>query len=160
MKLMQSVALYNEEVTGPEHALIGNRACRMALSERGVAHLTVSKDVQMMKLAADKRSMRNPRVRTSSSWSPPLPTPPVEQLRTAAEILNSGSRVAILVGQGALSARDEVTTLADRRRSWAKRYCPMTAPIRTGGIGDLGTAPSTWIMKNCDTVLILGSTMP
>ena len=57
MKLMQSVAFYNEEVTGPEHALIvGNRACRMALSERGVAHLTVSKDVQMMKLAADTQS--------------------------------------------------------------------------------------------------------
>jgi pyruvate dehydrogenase (quinone) len=37
VKLMQSVALYNEEVTGPQHALIvGNRACRMALSERGV----------------------------------------------------------------------------------------------------------------------------
>jgi pyruvate dehydrogenase (quinone) len=93
----------------------------MALAERGVSHLTVSKDVQMMKLAADKRSMRNPGVRTSSSWSPPLPMPPAEQLRSAAEILNSGSRVAVLAGQGALSARDE--------RSWAKRYCPMTAPI-------------------------------
>ena len=70
VKLMQSVALYNEEVTGPEHAIIiGNRACRVALADRGVAHLTISKDVQMMKLAADKRSMRNPGVRTSSSWS-------------------------------------------------------------------------------------------
>ena len=60
VKLMQSVALYNEEVTGPEHALIiGNRACRIALAERGVAHLTVSGDVQMMKLAADKRSIRD-----------------------------------------------------------------------------------------------------
>jgi hypothetical protein len=54
VKLMQSVAPYNEEVTGPKHALIiGDRACRMALAERGVAHLTVSKDLQMMKLAAD-----------------------------------------------------------------------------------------------------------
>jgi pyruvate dehydrogenase (quinone) len=167
VKLMQSVALYNEEVTGPEHALIiGNRACRMALSERGVAHLTVSKDVQMMKLAADKRSMRNPGVRTSSSWSPPLPTPPAEQLRAAAEILNSGSRVAVLVGQGALSARDEVTALADRlaapvaKALLGKAVLPDDSPYTTGGIGDLGTAPSSWIMKNCDTVLILGSTMP
>jgi pyruvate dehydrogenase (quinone) len=167
VKLMQSVALYNEEVTGPEHALIiGNRACRMALAERGVSHLTVSKDVQMMKLSADKRSMRNPGVRTSSSWSPPLPTPPVEQLRTAAEILNSGSRVAVLTGQGALSARDEVTTLADRlaapvaKALLGKAVLPDDSPYTTGGIGDLGTAPSTWIMKNCDTVLILGSTMP
>ena len=119
-----------------------------------------------MKLAADKRSMRNPGVRTSSSWSPPLPTPPAEQLRAAAEILNSGSRVAVLVGQGALSARDEVTTLADRlaapvaKALLGKAVLPDDSPYTTGGIGDLGTAPSSWIMKNCDTVLILGSTMP
>ena len=167
VKLMQSVALYNEEVTGPEHAIIiGNRACRMALAERGVAHLTVSKDVQMMKLAADRRSMRNPGVRTSSSWSPPLTTPPADQLRAAAEILNSGSRVAVLAGQGALSARDEVIALADRlaapvaKALLGKAVLPDDSPYTTGGIGDLGTAPSTWIMKNCDTVLILGSTMP
>src|SRR3984957_2042044 len=129
VKLMQSVALYNEEVTGPEHALIiGNRACRIALAERGVAHLTVSKDVQMMKLAADKRSMRNPGVRTSSSWSPPLTTPPAEQLRAAAEIINSGSRVAVLAGQGALSARDEVTALADR----------LAAPVAKAVLGKAG----------------------
>ena len=136
VKLMQSVALYNEEVTGPEHAIIvGNRACRMALAERGVAHLTVSKDVQMTKLAADKRSMRNPGVRTSSSWSRPLPTPPKDQLLAAAEILNAGSRVAVLVGQGALlrvtrSAR-LLRPLAHRWQSlsWAKRYCPTIALI-------------------------------
>ena len=58
-KLMQDVALYNVEVTGPEHAvLVANRACRMALGDRGVAHLTVSKDTQMMRCATDKRSMR------------------------------------------------------------------------------------------------------
>jgi pyruvate dehydrogenase (quinone) len=167
VRLMQSVALYNEEVTGPEHAIIvGNRACRMALAERGVAHLTISKDVQMMKLAADKRSMRNPGVRTSSSWSPPLPTPPEDQLRAAAEILNAGNRVAVLAGQGALSARDEVSMLADQlgapvaKALLGKAVLPDDSPFTTGGIGDLGTAPSTWIMKNCDTVLILGSTMP
>ena len=167
VKLMEPLAVYNEEVTGPEHAiLIANRACRAALGDRGVAHLAISKDVQMMKLAADKRSMRNPGVRTSSSWSPPLPTPPAEQLRAAAEILNSGSRVAVLAGQGALSARDEVTALADRlatpvaKALLGKAVLPDDSPYTTGGIGDLGTAPSTWIMKNCDTVLILGSTMP
>jgi pyruvate dehydrogenase (quinone) len=167
VKLMQSVALYNEEVTGPEHAIIvGNRACRMALGERGVAHLTISKDVQMTKLAADKRSMRNPGVRTSSSWSPPLPSPPADQLRAAAEILNASNRVAILAGQGALSARDELNLLADRlgapvaKALLGKAALPDDSPFTTGGIGDLGTAPSTWIMKNCDSVLILGSTMP
>src|SRR6201994_1744470 len=114
VKLMEPLAVYNEEVTGPEHAiLIANRACRAALGNRGVAHLAVSKDVQLMKLSADKRSMRNPGARSSSSWSPPLSAPPADQLKAAAALLDTGSRVAVLAGQGALSARDEVTQLAD-----------------------------------------------
>ena len=81
-KLMQEVALYNVEVTGPEHAVIvGNRACRAALGDRGVAHLTIAKDVQMMKRSADKRSMRNPGARTSSSWVPAISVPPADQLK-------------------------------------------------------------------------------
>ena len=70
VKLMEPLTIYNEEVTGPEHAiLIANRACRAALSDRGVAHLAIGKDVQSMKLSADKRSMRNPGARSSSSWT-------------------------------------------------------------------------------------------
>src|SRR3984957_9271356 len=141
VKLMEPLTTYNEEVTGPQHALlVANRACRAALSERGVAHLTVSKDVQMMKLSADKRSMRNPGVRTSSSWSPPLPTPPEDQLRAAAEILNTGNRIAVLAGQGALSARDEVSVLADKlgapvaKALLGKAVLPDDSPFTTGGI--------------------------
>jgi pyruvate dehydrogenase (quinone) len=167
VKLMDPFAVYNEEVTGPEHAiLIANRACRAALGNRGVAHLTVSKDVQLMKLSADKRSMRNPGARSSTSWSPPLSAPPADQLKAAAAILNAGSRVAVLAGQGALSARDEVTQLADilgapvAKALLGKAVLPDDSPFTTGGIGDLGTAPSSWAMQSCDTALILGSTMP
>jgi pyruvate dehydrogenase (quinone)/pyruvate decarboxylase len=165
--LMEPLTVYNEEVTGPEHAiLIGNRACRAALGDRGVAHLAISKDVQMMKRSADKRSMRNPGARSSASWNPPLPTPPADQLRAAAAVLNAGSRVAVLAGQGALSAREEVTQLADllgapvAKALLGKAVLPDDSPFTTGGIGDLGTAPSSWAMRSCDTVLILGSTMP
>jgi glyoxylate carboligase len=113
-KVMQDVAVYNVEVTGPEHAVIvANRACRAALGDRGVAHLTIAKDVQMMKRSSDKRSMRNPGARSSSSWTPVLSAPPADQLRAAADVLNSGARVAILAGQGALTARAEVTRVAD-----------------------------------------------
>jgi pyruvate dehydrogenase (quinone)/pyruvate decarboxylase len=167
VRLMQNVALYNVEVTGPEHAVIvGNRACRAALGDRGVAHLAISKDVQMMKRSADKRSMRNPGVRTSSSWTVPLAAAPDDQIRAAADVLNSGHRVAILAGQGALHAREEVTRLADvlgapvAKSLLGKAVMADDSPLTTGGIGDLGTAPSSWAMKNCDTVLILGSTMP
>jgi pyruvate dehydrogenase (quinone) len=167
VKLMEPLSVYNEEVTGPEHALIiGNRACRAALADRGVAHLAISKDVQMMKRSADKRSKRNPSARSSSSWSPPLPVPPADQLQAAAAVLNAGARVAVLVGQGALSAREEVMQLAEMlgapvaKALLGKAVLPDDSPFTTGGIGDLGTAPSSWIMRSCDTVLILGSTMP
>jgi pyruvate dehydrogenase (quinone) len=119
-----------------------------------------------MKLSADKRSMRNPGARSSTSWSPPLSAPPADQLKAAAAVLNAGSRIAVLAGQGALSARDEVTQLADvlgvpvAKALLGKAVLPDDSPFTTGGIGDLGTAPSSWAMQSCDTVLILGSTMP
>jgi pyruvate dehydrogenase (quinone) len=167
VKLMTPLATYNEEVTGPEHALlVANRACRAALGDRGVAHLAISKDVQMLKLSADKRSMRNPGARSSSSWSPPLPEPPADQLQSAANVLNAGARVAVLAGQGALSARAELMQIADllaapvAKALLGKGVLPDDSPFTTGGIGDLGTAPSSWAMQSCDTVLILGSTMP
>jgi pyruvate dehydrogenase (quinone) len=166
-KLMEPLTVYNEEVTGPEHAIVvANRACRAALGDRGVAHLAISKDVQMMKRSADKRSPRNPGVRSSSSWTPPLPAPPADQLRAMATVLNAGSRVAVLAGQGALAAREEVTQLADllaapvAKSLLGRAVLSDDSPFTTGGIGDLGTAPSSWAMKNCDTVMILGSTMP
>jgi pyruvate dehydrogenase (quinone) len=166
-KLMQDVALYNVEVTGPEHAvMVTNRACRVALGDRGVAHLTVSKDTQMMRLAADKRSMGNPGARTSSSWMPVINQPPADQLRAAADVLNTGRKVAVLVGQGALAARPEVTQIANllgvpvAKALLGKAVLADDSPFTTGGVGHLGTAPSSWAMKNCDAVLIIGSTMP
>jgi pyruvate dehydrogenase (quinone) len=166
-KLMEPVALYNVEVTGPQHAIIvANRACRAALGDRGVAHLAVAKDVQMMKLGTDKRSMGNPGARTSSSWTPAVAQPTVRDLQATANLLNSSKRVAILVGQGALSARDEVRSTADllaapvAKSLLGKAVLPDDSPFTTGGIGHLGTSPSSWAMKSCDAVLILGSTMP
>ncbi len=167
VKLLEDVALFNETVTGPQHALlVVNRACRAALAGRGVAHLTIAKDVQAMPLGADKPSMENHGGRTSSSWSPPKGTPPLEQLRAAAEVLNAGQRVAILAGAGCFDARTELRRLADTlgapiaKAYLAKALLADDDPLTTGGIGHLGTLPSSWAMHACDTVLILGSTMP
>jgi pyruvate dehydrogenase (quinone) len=166
-RLVEDIAVYNVTVTGPEHAVIvANRACRAALGDRGVSHLAISKDIQMMKRSADKRSTRNPGARSSSSWTAPISAPPIDQLQSAANLLNAGRRVAVLAGQGALGARDEVTRLADMlgapvaKALLGKAVLADDSPFTTGGIGDLGTAPSSWAMKTCDTVLILGSTMP
>jgi pyruvate dehydrogenase (quinone)/pyruvate decarboxylase len=142
VKLMEPLTVYNEEVTGPQHAiLIANRAAARRWATAAWPILTISKDVQLMKLSADKRSMRNPGARSSSSWSPPLSAPPSDQLRAAASVLNAGARVAVLAGQGALSARDEVTQLADvlgapvAKALLGKAVLPDDSPFTTGGIG-------------------------
>lgn len=165
--LMQDVAIFNVRVSGPVHAkTVVNRACRAALGNRGVAHVTVAKDVQAMKLSADKPSMENHGLETSSSWMPVEDAPSSEQLRRAADLLNAGNKVAILVGQGALKARQEVAAVADAlgapvaKALLGKAVLPDDSPLTTGGIGHLGTQPSEWAMQACDTVFIIGSTMP
>jgi pyruvate dehydrogenase (quinone) len=165
--LMQSVACYNVQVSGPLHArIVGNLACRAALSGRGVAHLTVAKDVQAMLLSADKASMENHGLRTSSSWADSQDVPGSARLQQAAEVLNAGRRIAILAGQGALDARPEVLGVAEKLKApvakvlLGKAVIPDDSPFTTGGIGHLGTVPSQQIMRDCDTLLILGSTMP
>jgi pyruvate dehydrogenase (quinone) len=165
--LMSDVAIYNSPVSGPLNAaIVGNLACRAALEQRGVAHLTIAKDTQSMPLAKDTPSMENHGLKTSFKWQRNDPTPSTELLQRAAEILNSGSKIAILAGQGALGARQELTQLAERlgapvaKALLGRAVLPDDSPYTTGGIGHLGTVPSQFIMRECDTLLILGSTMP
>jgi pyruvate dehydrogenase (quinone) len=167
LALMADVACYNVAVTGPVHAgIVGNLACRAALSDRGVAHLTIAKDTQAMKLGADRASMENHGLRTPSTWTPPSAAPDGETLRAAADLLNGGTRTAILVGQGALGAREEVAQLAAKLKApvakalLGRAVLPDDSPYTTGGIGHLGTVPSEYIMHHCDTLVILGSRMP
>jgi pyruvate dehydrogenase (quinone) len=165
--LMQDVSIYNTAITGPIHAaIVGNLACRSALGKRGVAHVTIAKDTQAMKLGADKPSMENHGLRTLDRLAFSHPVPDAERLQQAAKLINEGTKVAILVGQGALDAREEVTQLAMKLNApvakalLGKAVIPDDSPYTTGGIGHLGTGPSDFIMHACDTLLILGSTMP
>ncbi|TCF96646.1 pyruvate oxidase [Paraburkholderia strydomiana] len=165
--LMQDVALYNIAVTGPRHALVvTDLACRSALGQRGVAHLAVSKDIQAQRLVDDKASMENHGLRTSAAWSRPASTPSSSDLQAAAALINAGNRVAILVGQGSLGASDELERVAARLNApvakalLGRTVLPDDSPFSTGGIGHLGTVPSEEAMHRCDTVLVIGSTMP
>ena len=165
--LMKDVASYNVQVSGPIHAgIVANIACRAALGSRGVAHLTIAKDVQAMLLSTDKPSMENHGLRTATNWEASQDAPSETRLRNAAALVNAGNRVAVLVGQGALGARTEVIALADKlgapiaKALLGKGVLPDDSPFTTGGIGHLGTVPSQYIMQHCDTLLILGSTMP
>ncbi len=167
VRLMQEVAVFNEQVSGPAHALhVVDRACRAARDARGVAHLSIAKDVQTLRLGEDKPSVRFARSPLAAVWSDPDGVPAPSRLAAAADILNSGRRVAILAGQGCLDAGTELERLADTlaapvaKAYLGKAVLPDGHPLTTGGIGHLGTLPSRQAMMDCDTLLILGSTMP
>jgi pyruvate dehydrogenase (quinone)/pyruvate decarboxylase len=167
LALMNDIAPYNTMITGPAHALVVcNIACRSALGNNGVAHLTIPKDVQAHRLSQDRPSKENHGVRTSSVWTPPLDAPNIEQIKAGASLLNAGRKIAILAGQGALAARDTLLQVADRmgapiaKSLLAKHLIADDSPLTTGGIGHLGTLPSSQWMAECDTLLIAGSTMP
>jgi pyruvate dehydrogenase (quinone) len=89
-----------------------------------------------------------------------------DELRRAADVLNAGSRVAMLVGQGALHATDEVIETADvlgagvAKALLGKAAVPDDLPFVTGAIGLLGTKPSWELMQGCDTLLVVGSSFP
>jgi len=165
-KLFTDVAVFNERVMGPAHVVnLVDAAVRHAVGRRGVAHLTIPKDIQDWTSADDKRSMANvPRHTGGVGPNHPMPTP--DELRRAAEVLNGGSKVAMLVGRGCLGARAQVIAIADAlgapvaKALLGKAVLPDDSPFTTGGIGLLGTAPSVDAMKECDTLLLAGTNFP
>src|ERR671931_449638 len=105
-KLFMDVAVYNERVMGPAHVTNAvDEAVRTALAHRGVAHITIPKDIQEWTLSDDQRSMMNVAKHSADVFVPVYPTPPQERLRQAAAVINAGSRVAILAGAGCRDAR-------------------------------------------------------
>ena len=165
--LMNNATIFNRMISGPRHAqTIVDLACRAALSVPGVAHLTVSKDTQKTLLADDKASPESENLHGSAKFVSRIDTPADNELDAAAELLNSGLKVAILVGRGALNARAEIENLAAKLNApvikalLGKAVLPDDSPYTTGGTGHLGTMPSKQMMHECDRLLILGSNMP
>jgi pyruvate dehydrogenase (quinone) len=165
--LMENATVYNKMINGPRQALtIVDIACRTALTVPGVAHLTIAKDIQQKSLADDKTSKGSDNLVGSASYTPRIDMPSSDELDAAASILNSGSKITILAGRGALGAREEVEKLAEKlgapvaKALLGKALLPDDSPYTTGGVGNLGTKPSKQIMQDCDTLLILGSNMP
>ncbi len=99
-------------------------------------------------------------------WSEPSTLPRDEDLDRAAAILNEGDKVAILAGAGALAAGPEVAETAEvlgagvAKALLGKAVLPDDLPFVTGQIGLLGTEPSDWMMRHCDTFLMIGSRFP
>jgi len=141
-----------------------DRAVRIALGHRRVTALIVPNDLQELPMAQPER--KHGAVFSGVGWSPPKTVPTEVDLRRAADILNAGKRVALLIGAGAKAATDEVIAVADRLGAGAakallgKQVLPDDLPWVTGSIGLLGTKPSWDLMMGCDTLLMLGSGFP
>src|SRR5690349_10942050 len=112
-RLFADVTVYNARVMGTAHVRnVTDLACRTALNFRGVAHLNIPTDIQDAE--ADERSKRNVLNHTTSVPARSARLPAEHDVLRAAEVLNAGKKIAILVGQGALDARDEVIAVAER----------------------------------------------
>lgn len=164
-KLFMDVTVYNNRIMGPAHVEnVVDLACRTALSYRGVAHLTISTDIQDME--TQERSKRNVKHHSADIYARSARLPNEADLRQAAEILNKGKKVVILAGAGALHATDELEECAELlagpivKPLLGKACVPDDSPYTTGGIGLLGTRPSQEAMESCDTLLIVGTSFP
>ena len=142
-----------------------DRAVRIALAERTVTCIILPNDVQEMR-AVKKPPHAHNTIHSSVGYVRPYVVPQERDLHRAAEILNHGQRVAMLVGAGCLSATDEVIAVAERlgagvaKALLGKAAVPDDLSFVTGSMGLLGTKPSFDMMEECDTLLMVGSSFP
>ena len=166
LSLFKDVASeYCEMVTVPEQLPnVLDRAMRTAYARRTVTTVIIPADVQELAYEAPSHAFKM--VPSSLGLPQSAPVPAEAELRRAAEVLNAGSKVAVLVGQGARQARPQVERLADllgagvAKALLGKDVLPDTLPYVTGSIGLLGTRPSYELMRDCDTLLTIGSSFP
>lgn len=185
--LFQDVAAYNMQVQGSTdvHNLV-NTAIRTALAQRTVCHITFPIDYQVADAKEDFYSHHGGPVKTpgqvegfvpgfyvqngknghGGQTEQRAPAPSAPLLKEAAAILNSGQKVAILAGHGAIHARAELLQCAELlgapivKPLLGKGAVPDDSPYTTGGIGLLGTRPSEDVMEACDVLLMVGSSYP
>jgi pyruvate dehydrogenase (quinone) len=142
-----------------------DRAVRIALDQRTVTCIIVPNDVAGMK-AVPAPPHEHGTIHSSAGYTRPRVVPVAAELQRAAAILNAGEKVAMLVGQGALGAADEVVETAElfgagvAKALLGKAVLPDDLPFVTGAIGLLGTKPSWDLMSGCDTLLMVGSSFP
>lgn len=168
-KLFIDVAEYNEMIHVPAQLpTLLDIAVRHALTRRGVAHLTIPTDIQVADAGANPWSAPAPAVNkpTAPIYLPAPGVPRAEDVQAAADILNDAAKVTMLVGAGALGAREEVLQVAAQLGSpvvktlSGKAVVPDDHPLCIGGLGLLGTAPAIEAMEGCDTLFMVGTNFP
>src|SRR5687768_9138233 len=165
-KVFADVAEYSVRIMGPTHVEnVTHLACRTALLRRGVAHITFPVDLQEREIKGE-RSKRNIPGHTSDVLSQSARLPHEGDLAQAADILNSGKKIVILAGRGALQAGAELQQVAEvlgapiAKALLGKAAVPDDSPYTTGSVGLLGTRPSQEALEACDTLLMVGTSFP
>jgi pyruvate dehydrogenase (quinone) len=165
--LLKDVASeYSVEVTVAEQLPNAiDRAFRTAIARQAPTAVIIPNDLQEEAYEPPKHEFKHvPSSRPG--FTQPVLTPPDKELRRAAEVLNAGEKVAILIGQGARDAVAQVRQVADltgagvAKALLGKDVLSDDLPYVTGSIGLLGTRPSYELMRDCDTLLIVGSNFP
>lgn len=164
-RAFSDLAVFVQTVTTPAHAqFVVDKAVRMAKAYRGPAVVILPADVQTM-------DMEEPPVehfvsRTGIGYAADNICPDDDALADAAAVLNAGEKVAMLVGQGAIGATDEVLAVADRLGAGVatallgKQVVPGDVAYHTQQLGLLGSRPSYEMMQDCDTLLMVGTNFP
>jgi len=166
LSLFKDVASdYVQMVTVPEQLPnVIDRAIRIAVAQRAPTAVILPADVQELEYVAPGHDFKMVPSSLGTSW--PAVVPHDDAIAAAAEILNAGERVAILAGQGARGARQQLMDVAEllgagvAKALLGKDVLPDDLPYVTGSIGLLGTRPSYEMMRDCDTLLIVGSNFP
>jgi pyruvate dehydrogenase (quinone) len=166
-KLFIDVAVFNERVMGPAHAVnVVDMAVRTAYGRKGVSHICIPKDIQEWEVTSNHRSHANV-PHHSGDWSASSSAVPETSLiQQGADIINSGAKVVIFAGRGALGCQHELEQLAEIvggpivKALLGKGAVPDRSPYTTGGLGLLGTAPSVDAMEECDTLIMIGTSFP
>ncbi|MBP0456850.1 thiamine pyrophosphate-requiring protein [Streptomyces montanisoli] len=165
-RLFADVSEYCEMVVHPGQARhVVDRAFKTALTTRGIATIIVPEDVQEEE-AVPSPPKAHGSVFSSVGWSEPRVLPNEDELRRAAAVLNEGSKVAILVGQGAVKAQTEVIEAAEllgagvAKALLGREALPDDIPFVTGPIGLLGSKASDNMIQGCDTLFMIGTSFP
>jgi pyruvate dehydrogenase (quinone) len=157
------VAGFNHMISNPWQArMVVDSACKYAIQNQDVSHISIPIDVQVQELSKAKETEHNvPNMPTNPVMSESVPDK--VYLEQAANILNSGQKVVIMCGAGALGAGDEIIELADKLNAVVVKSLLGKAVIQDedphclGGLGLLGTAPSEDAMSMADTLLLVGT---
>ncbi|AHJ73936.2 thiamine pyrophosphate-requiring protein [Kosakonia sacchari SP1] len=164
-RVFADVANFVQEAASPAQVRhLVDRGVRVAMAQNGVGVVIIPKDVQDEAWQPPQHA--HGFTHSGSGYQRPRVIPHETDLQRAAEVLNAGEKVAILIGAGARNAAVEVVQTANllgagvAKALLGKDVLPDDAPFVTGSIGLLGTEPSWKLMQECDTLLMIGSGFP